>query len=237
MLALLWPGIFYRLKCIHAQTIGLQWFDLLGFAADFLVAVLLFLSLRLFKKQWQKGVLGFYCLLLTLIYLTDCEHIGVTYAHPSLSFGYFLFDRTFFYGSVIGSMRVIELLIAFGPSLAAIYWLYTPASFGIRDKLRALAAMIVTLVVGLSLPVYQSFTFWRQTNVILEESRLIFISHLSRDPQASIELSPEQKAALKGDLSGDKRWGNSLKAKNVLLITLESLSDEITLKKKAMARL
>jgi arylsulfatase A-like enzyme len=210
-----------------APTVG----DLHGSVSDVLVALLALLLLLVVGRFSRRlGVL--LVAVWTIFHYVNYESVRVLGALASIHDIGFLGDTTFLLGSALAVSRplVLGLLTAASMILASRGLRGGAGSSPVWSGVSMSAgAAVLLLGVHLLWPWTDEIAFWRQTNFVQQATCELFRTPLHSDerrprfanpPEAMLDLVPE----LRADLGGEPIIAREGRAKNVLLVVIESLS-------------
>jgi len=162
----------------------------------------------------------------TVAHYANYELVVTLGAPATLRDTHYLFDPTFFVGSAIQLSQPGLLALAVGFSTLAL-WLGAGAARA-RAPVVALAGLLLVGVASL-LPDVPEQPVWRQVDFLQRDAGRLADDWLARSDAEASALAPpdaliERLPELAADLSGEPRIAASPRARNVLLIALESLS-------------
>ena len=197
--------------------------DLRGLASDVLVSLLAFVALAAASRRSRLVALPFVAIWVGL-HTVNYETVATLGALASVFDASYLGDPTFLAGSALAPSRPVLFGLVLLISLAAV-------AFGMpRVSWRgaALSALAAAPLFGLTLalPFDDAVAVWRQTDFLQHNARVLARGGLApgagrRDPAAAmLDLVP----TLRADLSGRAIAPLPGRARNVLLVVLESVS-------------
>jgi len=194
--------------------------DLLGVAADVGVSLILAAGLiaATTSGSWIRPAgavtAGVWCLL----NFANYEHIRELGSMASLSNAGYVFDPTFFRGSVLEPTHPILLILTCFTS-AILVWIGLGSDPSVRPIRLALAGAAL-IVFSAAMPGTSSVASWRRTDFVTAQTARLITQRADREGPAAVARS----GLATRELDGSARLGGEPRAQNLLLVILEGVS-------------